>query len=143
MMKAVLFGGLLAVSCVPAMATTMNLVDAVLQWSQACAPDVKSVCKGLRPGDGAFRECLTQKGSAQCQAASAAFLANMEARFAAQAATPRICKSAINKFCPNFQTGSARVLRCLIKPETFRKIDKSCKTAIGDAGWLEQISTPQ
>jgi hypothetical protein len=143
LIKGLLFGSVLALSSLPAMAATMNLGDAVAQWSQACAPDVKSVCKGLRPGDGAFRQCLTQKGSPECQAASAAFLANMEARFAAQAAAPGICKSAINKFCSNFQAGSARLLRCLIKPETFRKIDMSCKSAITDAGWLEHISTAQ
>ena len=142
-MKAVLLGGLLAVSSVPAMATTMNMGDAVVQWSQSCAPDVKSVCKGLRPGDGAFLACLSQKATPQCKSATAAFLANMDARFAAQAAAPRICKSAINKFCSNFQAGSARILRCLIKPQTFKKIDLSCKGAIEDAGWTEQISTPQ
>jgi hypothetical protein len=143
MMKAVLLGGLLAVSGAPAMAATMNFGDAVVQWSQSCAPDVKSVCKGLRPGDGAFLACLTQKGSPQCQTATAAFLANMDARFAAQKAAPGICKSAINKFCSNFQAGSARILRCLINPQTFKKIDLSCKGAIKDAGWTDQISTPQ
>ena len=143
MIKAILLGGLLAVSCAPAMAATMNMGDAVVQWSQSCAPDVKGVCKGLRPGDGAFLACLSQKATPQCQTATSTFLANMDARFAAQKAAPGICKSAINKFCSNFQAGSARILRCLIRPETFKKIDLSCKGAIQDAGWLEHISKPQ
>ncbi len=135
----------LAALCLPsvAMASTMNFGDAVVQWSESCAGDVKTVCKGLRPGDGDFMTCLAQKASPQCQSATAAFLANMDARFAAQAAAPRICKSSINRYCSNFQVGNARVLRCLMRPETFKKIDLGCKGAIKDAGWMDQISTPE
>lgn len=144
-MNIVRFLAVFAVLLFPGVATasTMNLGDAVVAWSQYCAPDVKSACKGLRPGDGAFLQCLQQKASPQCQTATAAFLSNMDARHKAQASAPGICRSSIQRFCSNFQAGSARILRCLIRPETFKKVDLSCKNAITDAGWLEHISQPQ
>ena len=126
-----------------AMAATLNFGDAVEAWEQSCGAEVASVCKGIRPGESGFLPCLAQKASPQCQTATAAFIANMDKRFAAQAAAPGICKSSIGRFCSNFKAGSARILRCMIRPETFRKIDLPCQKAITDAGWLEHISNRQ
>lgn len=126
-----------------AQAETMNFGDAVAVWEQSCGAEAAAVCKGIRPGDGEFVQCLSQNASPQCQTATAAFIANMDKRFAAQAAAPKTCKSSIERFCSNFKAGSARILRCMIRPETFRKIDLPCQKAITDAGWLEHISTRQ
>jgi hypothetical protein len=128
---------------VHASAQTVNFGDAAQAWADNCKADVAKACKGIRPGQQGFLACLEQKASPQCQSATAQFLANMNARFEAQKAAPGICRSSIQRFCSNFKAGSARILRCLVRPNTFKEIDIPCQKAITNAGWLEHIATPQ
>lgn len=121
-------------------AQTLNLGDAVEIWAQNCGDDVKKHCKGVRPGANRLGRCLQAKASTQCRRATAAFLLNMDARFAAQAKAPELCKASVKRLCSNYNAGQARILRCLMRPVNFKKANASCKTALINAGWLDEIS---
>jgi hypothetical protein len=121
-------------------AQTLNFGDAVAQWSQACAADIDAHCKGINPGGGRLNQCIQANASLQCKQATAAFQMNMDARFAAQSAAPEMCRGSVKRLCSNFKEGQARVLRCLMRRENFRKADSRCKDALANAGWLDEIS---
>jgi hypothetical protein len=124
----------------PGFSQTVSLGDAVAGWAQACGKDIKRHCKGVRPGNNRLASCLASKASSGCKNATAAFNANMDARFAAQANAPKICKNDIKRFCGNFRSGQARVLRCLMKKDNLRAASRPCKKSLLDAGWLDTIS---
>lgn len=121
-------------------AQTVSLGDAVAVWANACGADVEKSCNTMNPGNPGFAGCIQQNGSQACQAATAAFTANLEARFAAQAKAAEACRSDVQRLCSGFQAGDARVLRCLMRPETFRKASRPCKETLATAGWLDTVS---
>ena len=121
-------------------AETVNFGDAVALWSNACKADVTRHCKGIRVGDSRLGQCIQSKASQRCKEATALFNANMEARFKAQKEAPRLCASSVKRLCSNFKAGSARVLRCMMRPANFRAANVSCKNALSNAGWLDEIS---
>lgn len=124
----------------PAFADTLNFGDAVAAWSAACGQDVVAHCKGMKPGGGQLESCLQNNGTPACKAATVAFLANMDARFAAQDEAARICRSDVKRLCSGVQEGDARVLRCLMRTENFRKASVPCKQTLEAAGWLDEVS---
>jgi hypothetical protein len=119
---------------------TISFGDAVADWAQVCGEDVKRHCKGVRPGNNRLASCLAAKASTSCKNATAAFKINMDARFAAQAKAPKICKNDIKRFCSGFRGGQARVLRCLLRKDNFRAASRPCKNTLRAAGWLDTIS---
>jgi OmpA-OmpF porin, OOP family len=121
-------------------AQVVSLGDAVAVWAGACGADVERSCNTINPGNPGFAGCLQQNGSAACQSATTAFRSNMEARFAAQARAPEVCRSDIQRLCSNFKEGSARILRCLMRAENFRKATVPCKETLAAAGWLDTVS---
>ncbi|WP_154674652.1 hypothetical protein [Mesorhizobium erdmanii] len=121
-------------------AATMSFGDAVGLWAQACGAEVPNVCKGIRPGSGQLVPCISAKASPACQAATTAFLANMNARLTAQAAAPKLCASDVKRYCSTQKKGQAKILRCLTTGENFRRLMNSCKQAMTDAGWLDVVS---
>lgn len=123
-----------------AAAQTVSLGDAAAAWAGACGADVEASCKSMNPGGGQLAGCLQQNGSAACKAATVAFAANMDARFAAQAKAPEICRTDVGRFCPGFKAGGARILRCIMQPEHFRAASVPCKETLSAAGWLDTIS---
>lgn len=123
-----------------ASAQTTSLGEAVAQWAGACEADVEKSCKSLNPGAPGFNACIQQNGSPACQAATAAFSANLQARYAAQAEAPNICRTDVQRFCSNFNAGQARVLRCLMRPDNFRAASPMCKNTLKSAGWLDTVS---
>jgi len=124
----------------PAFSQTISFGDAVAGWAQVCGKDVKRHCKGVRPGNNRLASCLASKASPACQNATVAFRTNMDARFAAQAKAPKICKNDIKRFCSGFRGGQARVLRCLLRKDNFRAASRPCKNTLRAAGWLDTIS---
>ena len=94
----------------------------------------------MNPGNPGFAGCIQQNGSQACQAATTAFFANMDARFAAQAKAAEICRTDVQRFCSGFKAGGARILRCMMRPETFRKASSPCKDTLATAGWLDTVS---
>jgi OmpA-OmpF porin, OOP family len=121
-------------------AQTVSFGDAVAVWANACGADVERSCNTMNPGNPGFAGCIQQNGSQACQAATTAFFANMEARFAAQAKAAEVCRSDVQRLCSGFKAGGARILRCMIRPETFRKASRPCKETLTTAGWLDTVS---
>jgi OmpA-OmpF porin, OOP family len=119
---------------------TVSLGEAVEVWANACGADVERSCNTMNPGAPGFAACLQQNGSPACQTATAAFTANLEARFAAQASAAQICRSDVQRFCSNFRGGGARILRCLMRPENLRKASRRCRDTLASAGWLDTVS---
>jgi hypothetical protein len=119
---------------------TMSLGDAVEVWALACGKDVKTYCKGIKPGSERLTECLIGKASPICQEATTAFQINMNARFQAQAQAEKICRNDVKRLCPGFREGQARILRCLLRPDKFRAASVPCKNTLQAAGWLDQVS---
>lgn len=144
MKKLSLFAATLMVFAVASLqasrAETVNFGDAVALWAKACQADVTKHCKGIRVGGSRLGQCIQSKASQTCKEATALFNANMNARFQAQKDAPRLCASTAKRLCSNFKAGSARVLRCLMRPANFRAANVSCKTALSNAGWLDEIS---
>ncbi len=123
-----------------ASAQTMSLGEAVAEWAAACGADVEKSCSGMNPGAPGFAACIQQNGSPTCQAATSAFNANLQARYAAQAEAPKICRTDVQRFCSNFNAGQARILRCLMRPDNFRAASPMCKKTLESAGWLDTVS---
>lgn len=126
----------------PAAAGTMSYGDAVETWAKACGADVDKFCKTLSPGTPDFGACIAANASASCQAATAQFLANKDARLAAQAAAPDKCAFDLGRFCKGQKEGGGRLLRCLTEPAKLKRLTKSCSQALDDAGWLEPVVVP-
>ncbi|MBL4601041.1 MAG: hypothetical protein JKX93_18925 [Rhizobiaceae bacterium] len=124
----------------PSFAQTMSFGDAVAGWAQACGGDVGKFCKGVRPGSNQMVSCLAGKGSQICKKATVAFKVNMDARFAAQAAAPKLCGNDAKRLCSGVKSGRARLLRCIMRKENFRAASRPCKNALQSAGWLDNIS---
>ena len=120
----------------PAAAETIGYADAMDMLMGACGNDVQSHCKDVRIGSGRIEGCLQQSGvSPQCTATAAQVAVLLDARAAAQAAVPELCKHDVAKLCPNFRAGNARVLNCLIRRDNVRKVSRKCNEAITNAGW--------
>jgi hypothetical protein len=124
----------------PAATQVMSYGDAVEAWAQACGADVEKFCSKVSPGTDEFASCIAQNASASCQAATAQFLANKDARLAAQAAVPDKCAFDLGRFCKGQKQGDGRLLRCLTEPAKLPKLRKSCSQALNDAGWLEPVA---
>jgi len=123
-----------------AVSQTVSLGDAVAVWAGACGADVETQCKGMNPGGGKLVGCLSQSASQACKAATGAFAANLDARFAAQAKAPDICRTDVKRFCSGYNTGGARILRCRMRPDNFRAASIPCKETLSSAGWLDTVS---
>lgn len=137
---------LLAAGLTCAMATaaaaqgSISFGEAAALWSKACRADVEAHCSTVNPGSGELVGCLREKASPVCNTATVAFGVNLRARFAAQAKAADICRSDVERFCSNFNPGSARILRCLMQPANFKAASVPCKDTLAAAGWLDQIS---
>jgi len=131
---------LVAATSLPATAATVSLGDAAEAWAAACRADVEKHCKSVNPVGGELAACLAQNGTPVCNAATVAFAANLDARLAAGAQAKQICRSDTQRFCSNFDQGSARVLRCLMQPQHFKAASVPCKDTLAAAGWLDTIS---
>ena len=121
----------------PAAAETIGYADAIDMLMAACGNDVQAHCGDVRLGSGRIEACLEKHSgtSPQCTATSAQVVVLLEARAQAQAAVPELCKHDVAKLCPNFGTGNARVLNCLIRRDNVRKVSRKCNEAITNAGW--------
>ena len=134
--RAFLVAGLLAVSGLPAMAQTVGFADAIKILGNSCGKDINTYCKTANLGNNQIGQCLEQnksKISAQCQADWVKVTALLEARFAAQAAVPKLCDRDIQQRCNLVKPGNGNVLRCLLKAQ--KSVGTKCNQAIDAAGY--------
>lgn len=117
-------------------AQTVGFADAIKILSQSCGKDIDKYCKKANLGNNEIGQCLAQnssKVSAQCNTDRVRVTALLEARFAAQAAVPKICERASQQYCQGMEPGSGHILKCLLKAE--RVVGDKCNEAINLAGY--------
>jgi hypothetical protein len=122
----------------PASAATISYTDAIDILIASCGPDVQTYCGDVRLGSGRVEACLAKNSSRispQCKTDLPKVVSLLDARAAAQAAVPEVCKADAARLCEDFRLGRARVLRCLIREDNTRKVSNRCNAAIDDAGW--------
>ena len=120
----------------PSFAQTIGYGEAIRGLTAACGADLEKYCKGVKPGGGAIGACLARNNiSTGCAATFKAAFVLLDKRAAAQAAAPQLCAAEMKRVCKNFQSGSGRILRCLIRRDNIRKVSNKCNQAITDAGW--------
>ncbi len=120
----------------PGYAQTIGYGEAIRGLTAACGADLEKYCKGVKPGGGAIGVCLARNNiSTGCAATFKAAFVLLAKRAAAQEAAPQLCAAEMKRLCKNFQRGSGRILRCLIRNDNIRKVSDKCNRAINDAGW--------
>ncbi len=90
----------------------------------ACAPDVKALCKGVKPGGGRVSMCLTQHEanlSPACKPVVAAIEANVKE-------VGQACADDVHMFCSEIPAGSGRIAECLREHQ--QQVSPACKTSI-------------
>lgn len=120
----------------PANAQTVGFAEAIQILSRSCGADIGKYCKKENLGNNEIGQCLDRnqsKISAQCNADRATVAALLEARFAAQAAVPKICDRDAQQYCKLVKKGAGHVLRCLLKAQP--SVSDKCNTAIDLAGY--------
>ncbi len=139
---AILAALLLAVplSSQTATAQSMSFGEATEVWADACTSDINRHCKGVRPGGDRLTACLAENAGPACSAATRLFQENRNARLAAQANARDACLVDVRRLCSNFREGQARILRCLMRDENFRRVSNKCRETLDTAGWLDTIS---
>jgi len=122
----------------PASAATVSYTEAIDILIAACGKDVETYCSDVRLGSGRIEACLTKNSSRisqQCTTDFPKVVALLDARAAAQAAVPQVCKADAARLCEDFRLGRARVIRCLTREDNTRRVSNRCNAAIDDAGW--------
>ena len=120
----------------PAMAQTVGFGDAIKILGASCGKDIETYCKSAHLANNEIGQCLEKnqaKVSAQCNTDRVKVAALLEARFAAQAAAPKICARDAAQKCKGVKAGSGYILRCLLKAQ--RTVSDKCNEAIDLAGY--------
>jgi len=119
----------------PASAQTMGFADAADALNAACGTDIETQCKGMNLGHDRIRSCLASnpKVSAQCKAPLPKIIGAINARFAAQAATLKVCDPDYRRLCGSIVRGDGNILDCLLKAKN--AVGPKCNQALTDAGW--------
>jgi hypothetical protein len=127
-----------ACTVTPAAAQTIGYGDAMVVLTEACGADVQAHCADVRIGSGRIEACLQQNAgqlSQQCITTYNEVFVSLQTRAAAQAAAHELCASDVRRLCSDFQEGRGRILRCLLREDNVRRVDRACNQAITDAGW--------
>ena len=91
--------------------------------AKACAKDVKTVCAGVKPGNGALKDCVKSHFSdlsADCQVA-----------IVRAAAVGRACKGDLKQLCSDVKPGKGAKAECLKSHAS--EISDGCKEAMAKA----------
>ena len=117
---------------------TISYTQAAQALVTACGADIQALCQGVKPGGGRIQDCLAKnssKVSAQCTQTYADIFKSIQKRQAAQAAVVKVCAPDARRICSDFNSGNARILRCLTRKDNVGKVTNKCNQAITDAGW--------
>jgi hypothetical protein len=91
--------------------------------ARACASDIKSLCKGVRPGGGRIQNCVKSnfaKLSEPCQAG-----------VGKAAAIAKACRPDVKQFCADVKPGGGRVAKCM--KSHLADIKDQCTEALSQA----------
>lgn len=128
--------GVIAVSAVPSFAQTVGFADAIKILGTSCGKDINTYCKKANLGNNEIGKCLEEnqsKLSAKCDVDRMTVMTLLEARFAAQAAVPKLCDRDIQQRCNLVKPGNGNVLRCILKAQ--KTVSNACNAAIDAAGF--------
>jgi hypothetical protein len=74
-----------------------------------CRQDIEKLCPNIKPGGGAFRDCLEQHAS-ELSPACQQHLSQMKAKMQAW---QQACQDDVQKLCANVESGGGNIMRCL------------------------------
>jgi hypothetical protein len=109
-----------------------TLVD---NLKKACDKELKTFCKGVKPGEGRILACLyafEDQVSGKCIYALYDAAAQFEQAAVALKFAASECKDDLQKFCANVPVGKGRVLACLDKHD--KDVSQRCKDALKQTG---------
>lgn len=98
-----------------------------------CAQDLKTICKGIKPGEGRLAACLknnVNKLSPGCKKLTLKIIASEKqaANKQKKAAAVNPCKGDIAKFCAEIKPGEGRIDACLLQNNA--QISVECQKAL-------------
>jgi hypothetical protein len=91
---------------------------------EACAQDIKRLCKDTQPGAGRIVKCLKEH--------EAELSSECKSHFTAAQKGEGPCKEDREKFCKGVELGGGRVMKCLKQHEA--ELSASCKAQGAKAG---------
>jgi len=100
---------LLAIACTTFVAGSALAQEKGKGRDNACVPDAKKLCQGVRPGGGRVNKCLTDHES-ELSPACRDLLAQAKARYEEFV---KACKADGEKYCKGIKPGGGRILSCL------------------------------
>lgn len=89
-----------------------------------CRQDIEKLCPGIKPGGGAFRDCL-EKHATELSPACQDHLKQMKAGVAAWR---QACQDDVQKFCAQVDPGRGNIKRCLHQHHD--ELSQTCKDQI-------------
>jgi hypothetical protein len=91
---------------------------------EACAQDIKRLCKDMQPGGGRIAKCLKEH--------EAELSSECKSHFTAAQKGEGPCKEDWEKFCKGVELGGGRVMKCLKEHEA--ELSPACKAQGAKAG---------
>ena len=92
-----------------------------------CRQDVQKLCPDIKPGGGAFRDCLKQH-EAELSPACKAHVAQMKTQIEAWR---QACQSDVQQFCASIAPGGGNVVKCLHQHSD--QLSQGCKDEMAKA----------
>ncbi len=105
---------------------------------ESCAPDIKSFCSNVTPGNGRVFACLyahEDKVSDACDAAIGETADIIDQVFSKIRYAMQQCRDDVTKFCSSVERGQGRVFACLNEQKT--ELSGAC------LGVIENVSLPK
>ncbi len=99
------------------------------QPKQACAEDIKKLCKDVKSGGGRVYDCLKQHEANLSDDCKKQVQGTGKQRFGGGGAA---CSSDVEKFCKGMEQGGGRISNCLKEHE--KDLSAECKAAMSRGG---------
>jgi hypothetical protein len=94
------------------------------ETSRPCASDIKTLCAGIRPGEGRLKACIKSHLSGLSQAC--------EDRLLTVALTAKVCEKDVADLCKGIAPGKGLVRACL--KSRMSEVSDTCKESMSRTG---------
>jgi hypothetical protein len=112
---------------VPLAATLSGSPARAERMAGPCRQDIQKLCPDIKPGGGAFRDCLKQH-EAELSPDCKAHVTQMKAKVEAWR---QACQTDVQQFCAKVEPGGGNVLKCLHQHRD--QLSQSCKDQMAQA----------